>query len=390
MRLISIHEIQQEMILGKSIYTINNKLLLGAGYRITPEVMTKLQERGFTHIYIMEEGTEDIIPEDIISEEIRQQALSVISNKAEKIHRYFKFKDISRTKIYELLNSGYLKKMNITSDMRKIVHEIFNDITSVGATTLNVIMSKSEHSFYLDHAINTTVLSILLSKKYGFSKTEMLNLAIGTLLHDFGKIIIEKIREFSGSKVADELLNEHPTFGYLLVRNSKNSTPMINQIINQHHEHQDGTGYPIGLKGENLPPTSNTKRNTKGTIYRLAEVCSVANSYDNLVMNPKEHKQRNPSEAMKELICGAGTIWNKHIVNTLIEIIPAFPVGTSIIVNDIIDHSLIGYRGVVAKINPNHLNRPVIVLLYDRFMKRIKPRMIDTSKLKHVKLELLL
>ncbi|MCE5248875.1 HD domain-containing protein [bacterium] len=390
MRLLSAQNIQQDMILGKSIYTVHNKLLLGAGFRISPDIKTKLLERGYSQVYIMENGTEDVIPEDIISEEIRIQAQSVIADKADKIQRYFRFRDISRTKIYELLNSGYLKDMNITYDMRKIVNEIFHDISSVGATTLNSALFKAENSYYMDHSINTTVISILLGKKYGFTKAEMLNLGVGAFLHDFGKVVIEKIRENSNPDVADELSREHPTFGYLLVRNSKSSSPMVSQIINQHHENQDGSGFPIGLKGENLPPTSTAKRKTKGTIYRLAEICSVANAYDNLVMNPKDSQQKSPEEAIKELILKVGTIYNKHIVSMLTDIIPVFPVGATIHVKEIVDPALIGYTGVVAQINPKHLNKPVIILLYDRTMKHIKPRMIDTSKLKHVKLDLVL
>ena len=72
------------MVLGKSIYTVNHQLLLGAGYRINNEIKDKLIERGYNHIYIMEEGTEDIIPEDIISDEVRHQAQYNLATKADK------------------------------------------------------------------------------------------------------------------------------------------------------------------------------------------------------------------------------------------------------------------------------------------------------------------
>ena len=67
MRLCSIHEFEEDTVLGRSIYQSNGKLLLGAGYRINEAMKAKLIERGYTHVYVMEEGTEDVVPEDVIS-----------------------------------------------------------------------------------------------------------------------------------------------------------------------------------------------------------------------------------------------------------------------------------------------------------------------------------
>jgi HD-GYP domain-containing protein (c-di-GMP phosphodiesterase class II) len=290
----------------------------------------------------------------------------------------------------ELVKNGYLKKVNLTQEMKNIVTEIMNDISSAGAQFINSALFKSADTYQMDHAINVTVLAVLIGKKYGFKKTELMDLALGSFLHDFGKIVIEKMKENDQGTVAEELLKEHPTFGYLIVSNSQNASPIVSQIVNQHHENQDGTGFPIGLIGENLPPTSSIQRTTKNTIYRLAEICRVADAYDNFVMNPKEKQMRTPSEAMKEMILGAGTAFNKHIVNTLTQIVPSFPVGSFIKVKFLVDPTLVGYRGVVAKINEEHIHKPTIILLYDNYGKRIQPRMIETAKYKAVELELVL
>ena len=52
MRLCALKDLEDNMVLGKSIYQTNGKLLLGAGYRITPVVRGKLVERGYSHVYI--------------------------------------------------------------------------------------------------------------------------------------------------------------------------------------------------------------------------------------------------------------------------------------------------------------------------------------------------
>jgi HD-GYP domain-containing protein (c-di-GMP phosphodiesterase class II) len=376
------------MVLGKSIYLMSGRLLLGAGYRITTEVKNKLLEKGFTHIYIYEEGTEEVIPEDVISDQLRFQAQVSLSGKIDELKCLAQFQEMTSSKAVSLLESGYLQGFNITYEMRGIVKEILKDISSAGAKFQSTIFLKAKDTFFLDHAVNTTILSILIGIKFRFSREEQVSLALGSFLHDIGKIIIDQL-ENDPTTSGRSLYREHPTFGYLLLRNSSDVSPMEAQVVNQHHEYQDGSGFPIGLCGENLPPVKTAKRK-KGTIFRLAEICCVSSAYDNLVMNPIGEFQNTPEEALKKLIADAGKLYNKTIVTALHEIIPIFPVGSTIQIEDIIDPMLTGCYGVVAKINPEKLNRPVIIITMNKLRKKIKPVMIDTSKLHNIKLKLLL
>ncbi|MFC1573964.1 HD-GYP domain-containing protein [Candidatus Latescibacterota bacterium] len=377
-------------VLGKSIYQGNGKLLLGAGYRINKKIIDRLDERGVSHVYIMEEGTEEVIPEDVISDEIRLQAKSQLADKVSTIGRQYEFADLSRDKALKLLKQGYLRNIKITYDMRLIVEEMLKDISSTGAKILKTVLIKGEETYFLDHAINVAVISILIGKMYRFTKPELLSLALGSLLHDIGKVIIDQINKSDDSKIAKNLYPEHPTFGYLLVSENVDISPMESQIVNQHHEYQDGSGFPIGLNGQNLPPQQHISRERKGTIYRMAEICCVANAFDNLVFNPITKEQMGPEEAMKKLISEAKKIYNADIIQTLLKVVPIYPVGATIKVTSIVDPLLIGYFGVVAKINEKDINKPVIILTKDKFMKKIKPKVIDTSKLTNVKFDIIM
>ncbi len=388
MRLCSIHELDEGAILGKSIYHANGKLLLGAGFRVTDAMRAKLAERGYTHVYIMEEGTEEVVPEDVISEEVRLQAKSKFSDKVAEIRGQAEFRDLSFTKASELIQKGYLRKINITYDMRLIVEEILKDISAAGAKFLSTVMVKSADTGFIDHAINTTVLAILIGRKYRFSKSELSSLALGTFLHDIGKIVLEQVKGGDG-KDGGDLYREHPTFGYLMIRESSDVTPMETQVVNQHHEYQDGSGFPIGLQGQNIPPIKPIARETKGQIFRLAEICCVANAFDNLAWNPDSSHAVDLEGAVKRIILDSERLYNRDIVQTLLQVVPIYPVGASVKVIDIVDPHLIGYRGVVAKINEKSLNKPVIILTRNKFMNKIKPMIIDTSKLTTIELQLI-
>ena len=389
MRLYPINDIREGMVLGKSIYYSNNILLLGAGYRITQEIKNKLLERKYTHVYIMEAGTEDVIPEDIISDEIRLQAQSKLRDKIEKIQEALEFKDLSHEKVIDLIENGYLEKINISYDLRKTVKEILADISSSGAKYLNTLMVKSKDNYFIDHAINTTVLAIIIGRSYHFSKTELISLALGAFLHDIGKITIEQLKKGNESKGDKYLYKEHPTFGYLLLQNDSQITPMESQIVNQHHEFQDGSGFPIGLTGQNFSPLKNISRDTKGRIFRLAEICCVANAYDNMVMSPLGAEMLSPEEVIKAILLKTGDKFNRDIVETLCKVIVVFPVGSYVRIVNIIDSSLIGCYGVVSKINEDNISRPVIIITTNKFRKKIKPVVLDTSKLKKIELKLI-
>ena len=205
------------------------------------------------------------------------------------------------------------------------------------------------------------------------------------------KKVTEQIKDSDSSAKTRDLYNEHPTFGYLLLDNSGGKiTPMETQIVNQHHELQDGSGFPIGLKGQNQPPVKTVNPDSKGRIYRLAEICCVVNAFDNMVYNPTKSKQLSQGQALKQMILDSGRLYNKNVVQTLLKVVPYYPVGISVKVINIIDPLLIGYLGVVAKINEQDINKPVIVLIKDKFQKRIKPIILDTSKLKHIELEVMI
>lgn len=389
MRMCSVTNLMPGDVLGKSIFLPNNRLLLGAGYRVTNQIKTKLVERDYSHVYIMEEGTEDVIPEDVISDEIRAEAKLKLEDKVEKIKKSIQLQEMSYVKVIESLEKGNLKNVEMNHEMRKIVKEIILEITSADIKFMNTIMIKSAETFFFDHAINTTVLAVLIGKKYGFVKSELINLGMGTFLHDIGKVIIEQLEKQKEDKGIIDYYKEHPTFGYLLLSNDKNISPLVLQTVNQHHEQQDGKGFPLGLKGKNLPPVK-TYKQEKGYIFRFAEICCIADAYDRMLLTPLEGRKMLPSDVIKELLRGAGSIYNKNIIETLIQLIPIYPVGSFIKINNIVDPSLIGCYGVVANINEKDMKKPTIIITANKFRKKIKPIIIDTSKLTHLELKLII
>ena len=270
-----------------------------------------------------------------------------------------------------------------------LINEIIDAISETGVKYMNTVMIKTKDTFFYDHALNTAVMTILIGKKFRFIKQELTSLAMGAFLHDIGKIIIEQLDSQKNSEEKKDYYNEHPTFGYLLLRNDSSISPLVLQTVNQHHEQQDGNGFPIGLKGDNVPPVK-TDTPKKGKIFRFAEICSVADIYDRKLLNPFNGEKKSPSTVIKEIVENANTVYNKSIVEIFTQVVPVFPVGSFVRIINIVDPLLIGYYGVVAKVNEDNLKRPTIIITANKYRKKIKPIIIDTSKLSSVDLKLIM
>lgn len=390
MRLCSVVKLEDGMLLGKSIHDVDGRLLLKEGSVISSAMTARIKKRGYNYIYIMEEGTEEANPKDVVSDQIRLMANIQLAEKTEKIRKAAKFGNMSYDKAVKLIDEGHLKKINFGADIKDVVGEIIKDITSTGAQSLNTLMLKSHDTYYMDHAINTSILATLIAKKFRL-KADVINaLALGSFLHDIGKTISEQLDVPANKSKEKEIYLKHPKFGYDLLSSSSDMSPMVTQVVFQHHEYQDGNGFPSGLSGDNISPVVLPGRVTKGRIFRLAEICSVANAYDKMVLNPDSDIQMDPQEVVKQLIVDSGTKYNKEIVKTLLMVVPSFQTGVYVKVMESSDSSIVYSSGVVVNVNEDDHNRPVIVINKNRFDKKVKPLMVDTSELKHIQLKIIL
>jgi putative two-component system response regulator len=105
------------------------------------------------------------------------------------------------------------------------------------------------------HVERVSKLSIILGKKLGLTEREMEALRYGGILHHIGKITIqEKILNKPGPLNQEEIevVKNHPIAGYNICLPLKKNFGYALEVIRQHHEKLDGSGYPDGLKNENL------------------------------------------------------------------------------------------------------------------------------------------
>ncbi len=172
------------------------------------------------------------------------------------------------------------------------------------------------------HALNVTIVSLLMGKTFGFAAADMQDLGVGALLHDIGKLELpERVRHREDDSTAAELriYEEHVAHGARQARRMSLS-PGATLVIAQHHEHADGSGFPLHL---------NTDRMTAA-----ARIVALVNRYDNLCNPNVAPRAVTPHEALALLFAQSRTLFDTAILGAFIRMMGVYPAGSTVQLTD--------------------------------------------------------
>jgi HD-GYP domain-containing protein (c-di-GMP phosphodiesterase class II) len=390
----NLDEINDEMILAESLFLPSGELLLAAGYRLKDRYRRRLKELGFTSVLVEVEGTESIIPETIISSHIQREMALSLNKSTRDIAESLPVHEKGNRSIQKMIkeNKHHLNKFIMSSGISHALEKFIDDILGQPSVILNMSELSKVQGELFTHAINVTIIALCLGKKFHFSYDEMKQLGIGAINFDLGMVAVPRdILEKAEALTEEEetMMHQHTVFGYLMLSQNPSIPPTSAAVALQHHERQDGSGYPRGIKGENRPPLKDFSR--KKVIHRFAEIVAVADTYEMLTLGRRhEDSQRSAQEAVKAVIEMGGTKLNSEVVKTLVSIIPLFPTGARIRIVNAPVPQLVGYTGVVAKNDTERLDQPSLVLYETKNHQRVTPILVDTAKHTGIQFELVL
>ncbi len=189
------------------------------------------------------------------------------------------------------------------SEKDELVPEVVETVKAL-ATAL---YSKSEYNKV--HHQETAKFSEMLARVMGLSQNQIEQIRVAGLLHDVGTLSIppELLNKEGDLTFEDrEIINQHPVVGAELLR-PIHALRDICDILENHHEHWDGTGYPRGLKGEDIPLP--------------ARIVSIVDSYHALISDRPYRRAMTEEEALVVLKAGAGKQWDPFLIDIFISMI---------------------------------------------------------------------
>jgi len=213
------------------------------------------------------------------------------------------------------------------------------------------------------HSLNVCVYSTLLGIAYGYNRDEQSTLGLGALLHDVGKTripmdVLLKPGNLSNAEFSE--MKRHTEQGFKLLKDEPNIPLLAAHCAFQHHERMDGSGYPRGIRGNE--------------IHEYAKWIGIVDSYDAMTSHRVYRNAMLPHQAVEILYSGSGTLYDTEMLKLFRDKVAIYPVGITVRLNS-------GHRGVVVDINAASVHRPVIRILTDEGGKDIQvPYDMDLSK----------
>lgn len=376
------------MVLGRAIYGLHGDLLLARGKALDSYFISRLAELGFPGVYIEEPGFEVVDPPEIIDGSLRASTEVLLSECMESLSKLTPLTlQFDGTLSESLESHPELKRAIPIGRLRATVKMVVQELLDQFSTQLPCLLLKAQSRYQVQHAMDSMLVSTLLGINFRFIYRELHQLALATLLHDVGKTLLATNNEANIGPDHPKY-QEHPLIGGLLVLHSGDDLYTECAAIQQHHERQDGSGFPYGLRGEGKSPIKG-RGYTNGTIYRLAEIVAVADIYDVLCAGAYRDPL-SPEHTIQELINRSPAEFNPHVVKMLGNVIQIYPVGCQVRIKKCSDPQLRYGRGVVSKVNPEFPHQADIILTHDNSGNRISPTPVSLAGDEKVRLDLIL
>jgi len=172
------------------------------------------------------------------------------------------------------------------------------------------------------HAVNVAVISLLMGKTFGLSAAEMVDLGVGAMLHDIGKIELpERVRhrEEHFTPAETQFYQEHVSHGVTLAK-KMSLKPGATLVIAQHHEHADGSGFPLKLNSDRMTTA--------------ARIVSLVNRYDNMCNPHVPSRALTPHEALSLLFAQGKNRYDTAILGAFIKMMGVYPPGSVVQLTD--------------------------------------------------------
>lgn len=303
MRIVTSKELSNYKILPFDLYNEANQKVLAAGEVLTPGKLIML--RNYTKLFTEELFSSEILENDSESPEDieRKTNLKKLSN--------FSFDSIDITDFETVINKENLLhsdvQIKVKYFMKKTLDLLENGYYREGLVKLSQLSSimmtdifkqlfrskKGSQIRFLGeyeicHPLNVAIVAGYIAKKLDYPNAVIEQVVFASLIHDIGKFKMHLEDESPLLTTHEMIIAEHTVLGYELLKNELGMDEQIAKVALEHHENNDGSGYPKGLSSD--------------YISEWAQIVNVANYYDNLACNRTATHVSNNRDVVRAML----------------------------------------------------------------------------------------
>ena len=339
----------------------------------TDEQVEMIRELGVREVYI-DTSLGDDLPGAPTEDEVRwalEEAIQKLGRHSEVAvhHRLVSPAELSEAIVVHDSATRLIRQL--MGDVR-LGHQIEFDAISeamqgIGQTMLSSFGAiiqlgqlKTTDDYTFQHSVGVCALLTAFCKVLGLNRQTTSDVGIGALLHDIGKVrvpleVLNKPGRLSDAEF--EAIRLHVQHGRDIIADASWISPSSRNVLEQHHERYDGSGYPGGLKGSEISP--------------FGQMAAIVDVYDAITAERVYHKPMMPAEALRKIQEWSRFHFNEELVGHFICSLGIYPLKTLVLLES-------GLLGIVIDQNPADLMRPVLLVVYDtRLPGIVSPYQLD-------------
>ena len=331
-KFVTVERVRPGVTLAKDVYgvdTFTGKIvMLKSGQTLTMAHITKLMGLDLQGIYI----SEPPVASNLISGDTK--------------HEIFHLIDELESSATTAFLSLYKEKIE---DATEIISDFVDNVLRREELKISMESLNFRENVHYTHTLATAIISIVVAQEMGLSKADIMDLTFAALIHDIGdnrlpEGLLEKPARLTDEEY--ETVKTHTKLGFemLSAEDFPDLPDSIKQGVLSHHERFDGSGYPKGLKGEEIP--------------LFSRIIAVADVYSALTSDRPYRSAYQVSEAIEYIMGNADRQFDANVVTAFLKIISPYPIGSCVRLSS-------GERAVVSEQNPKNPLRPVVFLMDD-------------------------
>ncbi len=286
----------------------------------------------------------------------------VVDLKDEKV-RALRLHSEANKVIRNLMEDARLGQAIVVERVEPTVDAVIESIFRNQDALLPLARLKKQDDYTFQHSVSVCALLVAFGRSMKLPRDAIHDLALGGMLHDIGKAnipdnIVNKPGKLSDAEFAE--MKSHVNQGLALLADASSLRPITLEVVAQHHERLDGTGYPGGKAGEAF------------SLY--GQMASIVDVYDAISSETTYHRGMSPTQALKKLLEWSDHHFDPKLVQAFVRSIGIYPSGTLVRLES-------NRIGVVVEQNEGKLLEPTVRVFYHAVQKHyIPPEVVDLSK----------
>ncbi len=245
-----------------------------------------------------------------------------------------------------ILRNLFARPHESVQQAQTLIVDMVDSLLAEKDVLIHLMNAKSgdEGAYY--HSLNVTMLALMLGREAGLNSGEMCELGLGSLLHDIGKERVPTqilLKKTPWNTAERNFYQQHVVYGLELSEKLPDLPPGAIEVISQHHEMLDGSGFPNGIVGNR--------------IGKLARIAVIANAFDNACNRINPADSLTPAQALSVMFKRDRAKYDAELIQLFVRCLGVYPPGSIVRLNN-------DAIALVVNVNPGKLLQPSL-LMYD-------------------------